>query len=367
MHKKSILAVFLIMILFLAGCNVSRETSVNDRQIRPKSVVNEPVANEQEPASNKMVEPIQPAGKDPGESSPGEQKSEAPIADKSDPGEKVHLVVTRDYGKATIFNQWLPVPEKQDALSLTTTHLDVKTSYGGSFINSINCLESGYTGKIALKRQKYDWFFYFNGVLAGSGAGDVYVKHGDVVWWDYHDWGSSAFTPAMIGAFPHPFTKGVILAYSPSAQDTAGRLATSLGQQAVKQVQLQQATNDIINNRQRPVILLGLREEIMALPAVQALNSNPKRTGLFCGFSDTGFRLLDYNMEEGRVITGGEYACIEVTATGMGDINPLWLVVAEDERGLERAIEFLGQGHISPDSAWGVMLGQQEAIPLPLR
>lgn len=367
LRKKSILVVFLIMILFLAGCNVSRETLVNDRQIQTKSVVTEPVADEQKPAGNKVVEPIQPTGKEPGESSPGEPKTEATGADKSNPGEKVHLVVTRDYGEVTIFNQWVPEPEKQDALSLTAAYLDVKTSYGNSFINSINGLESGYTGKMALKRQKYDWFFYFNGVLAGSGAGDIKVKHGDVVWWDYHDWGSAAFTPAMIGAFPHPFTNGVMVAYSPSAQDAAGRLTASLGKQGVKPVQLQEVTDGIINKRPGPVILLGLREEIMALPAMQTLNSNPHRTGLFCGFSDSGFRLLDQSMEEGRVITGGDYACIEATASGMGDANPLWLVVAENEMGLARALEFLGQGHISPDCAWGVILEQQRAIPLPLR
>lgn len=366
LRKKSILVVFLIMILFLAGCNVSRETSVNDRQIRPKSVVNEPVANEQKPAGNKVVEPIQPTGKEPGKSSAGEPKSETTGADKSDPGEKVHLVVTRDYGKATIFNQWLPVLEKQDALSLTAKYLDVKTSYGGSFINAINGLESGYTGKMALKRQKYDWFFYFNGVLAGTGAGDVKIKSGDVVWWDYHDWGSSTFTPAIIGAFPHPFSNGVVLAYSASAKDAASLLATGFGNRGIKRVQLQEVNDEIINKRAHPVIVLGLREEIMALSAIQALNSNPQRTGLFCGFTDSGFKLLDVAMQEGRTVKGGDSACIEATASGMGDANPLWLVIAENEKGLQRAVNYLSEGSINPDCAWGVLLETQGLTPLPL-
>jgi hypothetical protein len=368
LRKRTILAVFLIMILFLAGCDVSRETSVNDRPIQTKSMVNEPTANKQKPASDKVVEPIQPFGKDLGESPIDEPTSEATVASKSNPGgkAKARLLATRDYGETTIFNQWVPVQEKQDALSLTAKYLDVKTSYGGSFINAINGLESGYTGKMALKRQKYDWFFYFNGVLAGSGAGDVKVKPGDVVCWDYHDWGSAAFTPAIIGAFPHPFTNGVTLAYSPSAQDAAGRLAASLGQQGIKQVQLQEANNEVINKRQRPVILLGLREEIMALPAMQALNSNPQRTGLFCGFSDSGFRLLDVAMQEGRTVKGGDSACIEATASGMGDANPLWLVIAENEKGLQRAVNYLSEGSINPDCAWGVLLETQGLTPLPL-
>ncbi len=364
MRKKSILAGFLIIILLLAGCSLLQEASVSDGPTQTKSAVNEPVGNERKPDNNKVPESAQSAGKDLAESSTSEPKSETPAAGKSDFEEKVRLVVTRDYGKVIMFNQWVSA-QQQDALNLTVAHLEVKTSYGGSFINSINGLESGYTGKIG-KREKFDWFFYFNGVLAGRGAGDVKLKSGDVVWWDYHDWGSSTFTPAMIGAFPHPLTNGVVLAYSASAKDAAGRLVTGLGKQGIKQVQLQEATNEVINNRQRPVIVLGLREEIMALPAIRALNSNPQRTGLFCSFTDSGFRLLNAAMQEGRIVAGGGCACIEATATGMGATNPLWLVAVEDERGLERAVNYLSQGSINPDCAWGVMLEPQGLTPLPL-
>lgn len=364
MRRKSILAILLITILLLAGCGLSREASVSDGPTQTKSIVNETVRTEQKADSNKIPEPAQSVGKDLAESSINEPKSETPAADQSGSGEKVRLVVTRDYGKVIIFNQWVPA-QQQDALNLTIAHLDVKTSYGGSFINSINGLESGYTGKIG-KREKSDWFFYFNGVLAGAGAGDIKTKTGDVVWWDYHDWGASTFTPAMIGAFPNPFSNGVVLVYSSSAQGAASRLVTGLDKQGIKQVQLQEATNEVINKRQRPVILLGLREEIMALPAIQALNSNPQRTGLFCGFTDSGFKLLNAAMQEGRAVKGGGSACIEATANGMGDANPLWLVIAEDERGLERAVNYLSQGSINPDCAWGVLLEPQGLTPLPL-
>ncbi len=369
MGKKSVLAVFLIILLLLVGCNVSRETFVDDRQIPTKTVVNEPVRNaEQKQASNKVLKPAQKAQGNVVESTGSKPESERPVATKSDPEEKaqVHLLVTRDYGEAMIFNQWVQIQEQQDALSLTTAYLDVKTSYGGSFVNSINGLESGYTGKIG-KREKADWFLYFNGVLVGTGARDIKVKKGDVVWWDYHDWGSSTFTPAMIGAFPHPFSKGVLLAYSPSAQDAAGLLATGLSSRGIKKVQLQEVNDEIIKKRPHPVIVLGLREEIMALSAIQALNSNPQRTGLFYGFNDSGFKLLDAAMQEGRTLEGGDYACIGASASGLGDANPLWLVVAEDERGLKRAVSYLSQGSIKPDCAWGVVLGPQGLTPLPLR
>jgi hypothetical protein len=132
-------------------------------------------------------------------------------------------------------------------------------------------------------------------------------------------------------------------------------------------VQLQEVNDAIINKRPCPVIVLGLREEIMVLSAISALTSNPQRTGLFCGFTDSGFKLLDAAMQEGQTLEGGDYVCIEATASGMGDTNPLWLVVAEDERGLERAVSYLNQGSVNPDYSWGVVLGPQRPIPLPLR
>ncbi|MGS0763545.1 DUF4430 domain-containing protein [Syntrophomonas curvata] len=368
MRKKSVLAVFLILILLLSGCSHSRQAAVSDAPVGKG--LSQSNSTSQKQTDNETAHPIQPASVDKGKSAASEPESEGGRAGEAEPrrGEsRAHLLVTRDYGEAVIFNQWVAVQDQQDALSLTESYLDVKTSYGGSFINSINGLTSGYTGKMALNRTKQDWFFYINGILAGSGAGDVKLSDGDVIWWDYHDWGSAAFTPAMIGAFPHPFTNGVLLAYSPSAKDASGLLAASLGSRGIKTVQLREVNNEVIKTRPQPVILLGLREEIAALPAIQALNSNPHRTGLFCGFSDSGFKLLNAAMQEGQAVAQGGCVCVQATASGMGDANPLWLMVAEDEKGLERAVAFLNQGSINPDYGWGVMLDPQGVTPLPLR
>lgn len=366
MQRKSILAVFLIMTLLLAGCSHSRQAAMSDAPI--EKGINQSSNTPQKPIDDEGSQSPQPASVDKGKLTSYESKPEAGKVIQTEPGgkAKVHLLVTRDYGETVIFNQWVAVQDQQKALSLTESYLDVKTSYGGSFINSINGLESGYTGKM-IKKTKQDWFFYINGVLAGSGAADVSIKSGDVVWWDYHDWGSAAFTPAMIGAFPHPFTNGVLLTYSSSAKDAAGLLATGLGSQSINRVQLQEANNELLQKRPGPIIVLGLRKEIAAMPVIQALNSNLHRTGLFCSFSESGFKLLDATMQAGKEIAGGGCVCIEATASGMGDANPLWLVVADDKQGLEQAVSFLSQGKVKPDCAWGVVLGPQGPMPLPLR
>lgn len=366
MQRKSILAAFLILILLLAGCSQPRQAAVSDAPI--KKSFNQSSMAPQKPANNEDGQSAQPASVDKGKSASSEPKLQAGKVNKTEPGgeAKVHLLVTRDYGETVIFNEWVAVQDQPNALSLTESYLDVKTSYGGSFINSINGLESGYTDKM-IKKTKYDWFLYANGVLAGAGAKDVKVNSGDVVWWDYHDWGSAAFTPAMIGAFPHPFTNGVLLAFCPSAREAANLMAAGLNRQGINRVQLQEASNELVQKRPGPIIILGLREELVAMPAIQALNSNPHRTGLFCGFSESGFKLLDATMQEGQAVTDGGCACIEATASGMGAANPLWLVAAEDEKGLERAVAFLSQGSINLNCGWGLMLNPQGFTPLPLR
>lgn len=373
MNKKTILAGFLILLLLMAGCNLSEEASVADNPdtSTPKVIVKEKsVKTSQQPVRNNEGSPaVQPDSENNLVSEETEPGSADGSAANHEPQEnhQVRLVVTRDFGQGIIFNQQVQIKKQQDAMSLTAAHLEVKTSYGGSFLNAINGLESGYSGKMALKRQKQDWFLYINGTLAPCGAGDIRPGKGDTVWWEYHNWDATAFTPAMIGAFPHPFTGRVLLAYSPSAREAANQLATGLKQQGINQVQIQEVNNQVIKERKCPLIVLGLREEMLELEAFRDLNSRPQKTGLFCQFTDSGFRLLNPAMEEGRVLDGKDCACIQASGNGMGDVNPVWLVIAGDASGLERAVKYLSQGKIDPHCAWGLVLNPEGVIPLPLR
>lgn len=106
--------------------------------------------------------------------------------------QQVRLVVTRDFGQSLISDRWVKIDQPTSALSVTTANLEVKTAYGGTFINSINGISSGYTGKAGWDKEKKDWFFYYNGKISSAGAGDVEVKAGDTIWWDYHEWSGKA-------------------------------------------------------------------------------------------------------------------------------------------------------------------------------
>ncbi len=98
-------------------------------------------------------------------------------------------MVTRDFGQSLISDRWVPFNQSASALDVTTANLNTTTAYGGTFITSINGISSGYTGKAGWDKEKRDWFLYYNGKISSTGAADIQVKAGDIVWWDYHDWG----------------------------------------------------------------------------------------------------------------------------------------------------------------------------------
>ena len=70
--------------------------------------------------------------------------------------------VTRDFGAELLGEgvQGQVRPSDTAMRLLRSTDLDVKTSYGGRFVQAIDGLEGG-----GLRRQ-VDWFFYVNGLLA---------------------------------------------------------------------------------------------------------------------------------------------------------------------------------------------------------
>lgn len=110
-------------------------------------------------------------------------------ADKEDEAQsRLRLVVTRDFGQSLIFDRWVPLTESATVLEVTTANLETETAYGGVFITSINGIASGYTDKAAWNKEKRDWFLYYNGKIASTGANNIKVKPGDIIWWDYHDW-----------------------------------------------------------------------------------------------------------------------------------------------------------------------------------
>jgi hypothetical protein len=108
------------------------------------------------------------------------------------------LWVTRDRGADVLYAG--SVPAGLDAIQVVERRLKLTTRYGGRYVQSID----GVSGSLSAQR---DWFFYVDGIEGDRSAAEVTVRPGDVVWWDFRRWTPATMdVPAVVGAYPHPFS-----------------------------------------------------------------------------------------------------------------------------------------------------------------
>jgi uncharacterized protein DUF4430 len=109
--------------------------------------------------------------------------------------------VTRDRGAKVLLVD--KVPAGLTAMQALRRVAEVKTRYGGRFVQAINGLE----GSLSARR---DWFYFVNGYEGDRSAAEYRLHAGDVEWWDYRSWASRSnqHVPVVVGAFPEPFLHG---------------------------------------------------------------------------------------------------------------------------------------------------------------
>ena len=109
------------------------------------------------------------------------------------------LWVTRDRGATVVLVT--AVPAGLTAMQALDRELDIDTSYGGRFVQSID----GVEGDVSKQR---DWFWFLNGIESDVSAADYRLRAGDVEWWDFRSWRDEMREPVVVGAFPEPFLHG---------------------------------------------------------------------------------------------------------------------------------------------------------------
>jgi hypothetical protein len=110
------------------------------------------------------------------------------------------LWVTRDEGTTVLLSA--DVPAGETALQALDRKTNVETRYGGRFVQAVDGLAGTVGGR-------HDWFYFVNGIEAPRGAAEYRLHDGDVLWWDYRDWGRRGQSVAVVvGAFPEPFVHG---------------------------------------------------------------------------------------------------------------------------------------------------------------
>ena len=93
------------------------------------------------------------------------------------------LWVTRDRGSDVLVDA--TVPAGQTLLRALRSQAEVKTRYGGGFVQSIEGVEGNL-------RRHQDWFWFVNGLIGDRSASSYRLRDGDIAWWDYRDWSDDA-------------------------------------------------------------------------------------------------------------------------------------------------------------------------------
>lgn len=300
---------------------------------------------------------------------PGDHGKQVPAITEKVGGNQVTLWITSDYGTNTMFKKTVELQTNWTVLDVLQSNVTINTSHGGSFINSINGLESrssGFGGK------KHDWFYYVNGTFADVGVLDYYPRAGDMIWWDYHLWDNMSVYPAVVGCYPAPFVNGyrgkagpVTIMSSTDNRSLAGKLQAALQAKGAATVSIVELNEALMKRRSGPTIVLGQWSELSEYKWLVDLNKAYIKNGTCVHFTGDQLVLLDYRGQAARKVAGSA-GIIAATGTGSGDASPLWLVVGTDQEGLRQAVDILAErpGKIAGLYNAAVMAGEVISLPL---
>ena len=259
------------------------------------------------------------------------------------PGPKtgaVSLTVTRDFGSVELGTPKSEVATASETAMRQLQRLrDVETKYSGGFVQSID----GLKGRSSSGRP-FDWFFFVNGIESQVGAADVTLHPGDAVWWDLRDWGSATHVPAVVGAWPHPFT-GSVDGKKPATRIICSPTAAEECSQAEKAL----AAAGIVSARGLPGmagrgtglrVLVGDWKSIRTDPAAAALEEGPGSSGVYLQplASGLGIRVLTPSGRVASLLGAGTGI---IAATVIGDGLPTWIISGTDSAGVAAAVRAL--------------------------
>jgi Domain of unknown function (DUF4430) len=136
-------------------------------------------------------------------------------------GGTAQVWITRDRGRHVVSMD--TVPAGLTAMQALDRVADVKTRYGGRFVQGIG----GVQGSLSARR---DWFYFVNGIEADRSAAELRLHVGDVEWWDLRSWANGEMSvPVVVGAWPKPVDGNVlVVAGDLRARPAARALARSL-------------------------------------------------------------------------------------------------------------------------------------------
>jgi Domain of unknown function (DUF4430) len=279
---------------------------------------------------------------------------------------EVTLTVTRDFGAERLHEgiDEETASEGDTVMRVLQGAYDVKTRYGGGFVQEIDGVAGGRRSG-----RPVDWFYYVNGIEASEGAASRKLEPGDRVWWDHHDWGAAMRIPAVVGSYPEPFLSGpqgkklpIRVECATSARDQCREVRERLSDAGAKVGGI--GTRGTRAGPEVLRVLVGTWNEVRVDPAARRIEAGPKVSGVFARPAGSG-RSIELLDPRGRPVrTLGQSAGL-VAATRFVDQAPTWVVTGTDDVGVAAAAGALVEARLKDHFAVALENGREVPLPLP--
>jgi hypothetical protein len=276
----------------------------------------------------------------------------------------VTLTVTRDFG-ATPLHQGVDqekASEGDTVMRLLQRKYDVKTRFGGGFVQEIDGVSGGHESG-----RRSDWFYYVNGIEAPVGAAQRRVSAGERVWWDHHAWDAAQRVPAVVGSFPEPFASGsegkrfpvkmVCAGAEGRSCDEVQKRLEDAGVKAVSRASFEQSSGPEVLR-----VVVGRWADVRRDPVARGLERGPGVSGVFARMTPAGdaIVLLDQDGHPVRTLRAGSGL---VAASSVEGQAPTWIVTGTDEVGVAAAAAALTEDRLQDHFALAIDAGHD--VPLP--
>jgi Domain of unknown function (DUF4430) len=274
----------------------------------------------------------------------------------------VTVTVTRDFGTVRVARSARRrVPSSDTVMRVLERSFDVRTRFGGGFVEAIDGRSGGRRDG-----RPVDWFYYVNGIEARAGAAATKVHGGDLVLWDLHDWSATMSVPAIVGSFPEPFLHGTngrrpplrleCATDSGAACDEAARRLLGAGLDVGRAALGTAAGRDVAR------ILVGPWSELRNDRVAEQIAGGPRASGVYAR-PEAGGRRIAVLDPSGAVVRRLGAGTGLVAATRYVDQQPTWVVTGTDLAGLRAAAAMLGRGPLSGRFAAVIARGRVSSAP----
>ncbi len=213
------------------------------------------------------------------------------------------------------------------------------------------------------------WNVWVNGIAPATKPRKTAVNHGDHVWWDLHSSAATASVPAVVGAYPEPFTTGsggrrlptelACAADVGRACAVVSRALRAIGVKAADQLVGADSGADSL------AVIVGTFRDLRGLIALELIQAGPTQSGVFARFGGRDGSALELDDPAGQVVQTATGDAGLVAATEQPGLDePAWLITGTDPAGVAAAAAALTPARLHDHLALAIVAGRE--LPLPL-